>query len=102
MSLRANSSDCESGGAKKDGSDEEEDESEELDDQQLQIMISNFAEFETTNRGKTWLGNNTEAILKKRCIILIKDQLCWKSTVRRQMLTYSGSAFVTHFGSYIW
>ena len=35
----AHTSDGESEGAKKDGSDEEEDESGEVDDEQLQIMI---------------------------------------------------------------
>ena len=45
MSLRANSSDGESEGAEKDGSDEEEDESGEFDHQQLQIIIKNFSEF---------------------------------------------------------
>jgi hypothetical protein len=71
----AHTSDGESEGAKKDGSDEEEDESGEVDDEQLQIMIRNFSEFETTNRSKTWLGKNTEAIFKEALLSFDKESI---------------------------
>ena len=71
----AHTSDGESEGAKKDGSDEEEDESGEVDDEQLQIMIRKFSEFETTNRSKTWLGKNTEAIFKEALLKFDKESI---------------------------
>ncbi len=65
MSARANSSDGESGGAEKDDLDEREDESGGMDHGDLEIMITNFPQFETTHQGRSWLVKNTVSIFEE-------------------------------------